>query len=630
MHRVEIAERDRQPARIGRLQRQCVAERGGANRDSSIANDVTIDGAVKKEPKRFTHRMPRRARAARRRCGPRSSTASARTIEAPSIAYNQLLMAASATQRARRPDVGGPSRRGDPRRRARVRAGGLAASTPTSRSTATCTTRSRRSTSRAPTPTPSGSIAHTLRDYRRAGVDKPPEVRARLKQIDEELTKLGQQFSKNISEDVRVDRGHGPGAARRAAGGLHRGAPARRERHDPDHDRLPRLQPVHDLRGRRRAAPASSTSSSAAAAISRTRRVLHDDPRAARREGDAARVRRLGRLHHRRQDDQERRRSAAEFIEKVWKLAAPRAERGLRRAAAPAAARSIRRRPRSPTGRRSGSRTSSRRSATRSMRARCASTSRTSACSRACSRSRRRSSTSRTCRCRRARAWHASVLVYDVMRAGAQARPHLPRHASARRQVQARGAVPAQGRRARRAAARGRARLQLPRADRSGGPALMEHDDVVTMFHEFGHLMHHVLGGHQRWITQSGVATEWDFVEAPSQMFEEWAWSHDTLARFARHHADRRGHPARRWSTRCAAPTSSASAPRPCSRSSTPRSRSASTAPIPTTLDQLGEVQAAAEAATRRSRTCRARGSTPRSATSWATRRCTTRTSGRS
>jgi thimet oligopeptidase len=69
-----------------------------------------------------------------------------------------------------------------------------------------------------------------------------------------------------------------------------------------------------------------------------------------------------------------------------------------------------------------------------------------------------------------------------------------------------------------------------------GGPALMEHDDVVTMFHEFGHLMHHILGGHQRWITQSGVATEWDFVEAPSQMFEEWAWSYDTLARFARHH----------------------------------------------------------------------------------------------
>ena len=47
-------------------------------------------------------------------------------------------------------------------------------------------------------------LAHALRDYRRAGVDQPPEVRARLKQIDEELTRLGQQFSKNISEDVRA------------------------------------------------------------------------------------------------------------------------------------------------------------------------------------------------------------------------------------------------------------------------------------------------------------------------------------------------------------------------------------------------------------------------------------------
>jgi len=65
-------------------------------------------------------------------------------------------------------------------------------------------------------------------------------------------------------------------------------------------------------------------------------------------------------------------------------------------------------------------------------------------------------------------------------------------------------------------------------------PALMEHDDVVTMFHEFGHLMHHVLGGGHKWVRHSGVATEWDFVEAPSQMLEEWAWNHETLARFAK------------------------------------------------------------------------------------------------
>lgn len=66
-------------------------------------------------------------------------------------------------------------------------------------------------------------------------------------------------------------------------------------------------------------------------------------------------------------------------------------------------------------------------------------------------------------------------------------------------------------------------------------PALLEHGDVRTFFHEFGHLLHHVLGGHGRWATQSGVATEWDFVEAPSQLLEEWVWDEGVLATFARH-----------------------------------------------------------------------------------------------
>ena len=62
---------------------------------------------------------------------------------------------------------------------------------------------------------------------------------------------------------------------------------------------------------------------------------------------------------------------------------------------------------------------------------------------------------------------------------------------------------------------------------------LMEHGDVVTLFHEFGHLVHHVLGGHQRWARFAGVATEWDFVEAPSQLLEEWAWDAGVLEGFA-------------------------------------------------------------------------------------------------
>lgn len=62
---------------------------------------------------------------------------------------------------------------------------------------------------------------------------------------------------------------------------------------------------------------------------------------------------------------------------------------------------------------------------------------------------------------------------------------------------------------------------------------LMEHEQVKTLFHEFGHLLHHVLGGDQTWVRFSGVATEWDFVEAPSQMLEEWAWDAEILRSFA-------------------------------------------------------------------------------------------------
>ena len=62
---------------------------------------------------------------------------------------------------------------------------------------------------------------------------------------------------------------------------------------------------------------------------------------------------------------------------------------------------------------------------------------------------------------------------------------------------------------------------------------LMDPDHVVTLFHEFGHLMHHVLSGRHEWVRFSGVATEWDFVEAPSQMLEEWAWDAGVLQSFA-------------------------------------------------------------------------------------------------
>lgn len=55
-----------------------------------------------------------------------------------------------------------------------------------------------------------------------------------------------------------------------------------------------------------------------------------------------------------------------------------------------------------------------------------------------------------------------------------------------------------------------------------GDPGLMQYSDVVTFFHEFGHMMHAVLGSHQDWVGTSSFNVEWDFVEAPSQMLEEF------------------------------------------------------------------------------------------------------------
>jgi thimet oligopeptidase len=65
-------------------------------------------------------------------------------------------------------------------------------------------------------------------------------------------------------------------------------------------------------------------------------------------------------------------------------------------------------------------------------------------------------------------------------------------------------------------------------------PGLMEFGDVQTFFHEFGHLMHFILGGHQQWTGISGITMEADFVEAPSEMLENWMLNANVLSAFAR------------------------------------------------------------------------------------------------
>ncbi|MCG8410836.1 MAG: Zn-dependent oligopeptidase [Bacteroidales bacterium] len=66
-------------------------------------------------------------------------------------------------------------------------------------------------------------------------------------------------------------------------------------------------------------------------------------------------------------------------------------------------------------------------------------------------------------------------------------------------------------------------------------PALMPHGDVETFFHEFGHLMHALLTKAEL-VSQSGTNVARDFVEMPSQIFENWAWDYDALSLFAKHY----------------------------------------------------------------------------------------------
>jgi len=134
-----------------------------------------------------------------------------------------------------------------------------------------------------------------------------------------------------------------------------------------------------------------------------------------------------------------------------------------------------------------------------------------------------------------ARVWHPSVTTFDVLDRGRRVgRVYLDMHPREGKDkwFSSQAVIPG---------IRGR---QLPEGvlicNFSGGvpgdPGLMLHDEVVTTFHEFGHLMHHVLGSQNRWSGQGGFNVEGDFIEAPSQMLEEFFGSYRVLSSFARHY----------------------------------------------------------------------------------------------
>ncbi|HEX9341795.1 MAG TPA: M3 family metallopeptidase [Thermoplasmata archaeon] len=130
--------------------------------------------------------------------------------------------------------------------------------------------------------------------------------------------------------------------------------------------------------------------------------------------------------------------------------------------------------------------------------------------------------------------WHASVEVYDVYDGARQlGRFYLDLHPRKDKYTHAAASGLVTGIRG----------TQLPQAalmcnfpDPSEGPALMDYREVETFFHEFGHLLHSIFQGYGRWVKNTAEGLEGDFIEAPSQMLEEWVRDPEALRRFALHH----------------------------------------------------------------------------------------------
>jgi thimet oligopeptidase len=133
------------------------------------------------------------------------------------------------------------------------------------------------------------------------------------------------------------------------------------------------------------------------------------------------------------------------------------------------------------------------------------------------------------------RTWHPSVTVYDVYDGSRRiGRIYMDMHPRDGKDkwFSTQSLTPGLGAR------------QLPEATlvcnfpggKADDPGLMQYDDVVVFLHEFGHMMHHVIGGQNGWAGAGGFNVEGDFVEAPSQMLEEFFHDYGVLGSFARHY----------------------------------------------------------------------------------------------
>ncbi|MEP6681315.1 MAG: M3 family metallopeptidase [Chloroflexota bacterium] len=136
-------------------------------------------------------------------------------------------------------------------------------------------------------------------------------------------------------------------------------------------------------------------------------------------------------------------------------------------------------------------------------------------------------------------AWHDSVRLYEILNADGELIAHFyadlfPRggkfgHAAAYQLVVGHRRTDGEYEKPVSAIV---ANFTPPSGDR---PSLLTHREVETLFHEFGHILHMSLT-RAEFARFSGAETEWDFVEAPSQIMQHWIWNASVLRRFARHY----------------------------------------------------------------------------------------------
>lgn len=132
--------------------------------------------------------------------------------------------------------------------------------------------------------------------------------------------------------------------------------------------------------------------------------------------------------------------------------------------------------------------------------------------------------------------WHPSVRVYEVRDGGSLVgRVYLDLHSRPNKAAGGATTLTVRPGRKDRTVPEAVLSASLP-GGQPDDPGLMTHDEVRTLFHEFGHVVHRLSGGHQPWQGLSSLAMERDFTEAPSQMLEEWVWDPKTLATFATHY----------------------------------------------------------------------------------------------